>query len=205
MTDSADTAALLNRIREGDSSAVGILMSRHRDLLRQFIEMRIEPMLRKRVDPSDIVQEAQIEMIRRLDDFLQREPMPFQIWLRKTAYQNLLRLQRLHLQTGRRTVRREVNLPESVSRVLIHHIVRNTSQPLDELVQQELTQRVRRSLETLPDLDREVLLLRAYEGLDNRSVATLLELDPRTVSKRYARALLKLRRALLSDGPLDNS
>ena len=69
MSDNADTVQLLERIRQGDRSATEQLMQRHREMLRQYIDLRLEPGLRQRVDPSDIVQEAQIEIIRRLDDW----------------------------------------------------------------------------------------------------------------------------------------
>jgi hypothetical protein len=42
-----------------------------------------DPRLRPRVDPSDVVQEAQLDAFRRLADYLQRRPVPFRLWLRK--------------------------------------------------------------------------------------------------------------------------
>ena len=50
--------------------------------------------LRARVDPSDVVQEAQMEVVRRMDDYLKRRPMPFRLWLCKTAKERLLNLRR---------------------------------------------------------------------------------------------------------------
>lgn len=199
MSDNPDTVQLLERIGQGDRSATELLMQRHRELLRQYIELRLEPGLRQRVDPSDVVQEAQIEIIRRLDDFLVRNPMPFHVWIRKTAWQNLARLRRYHLQTEGRNQLREVRLPDSISLLLIRSFGAGPGQPLDELVRRELTMRVQEAVNELSEIDREILLLRAWEGLDNQSVATVLDLDPGTTSKRYARALLRLRQALVDD------
>jgi DNA-directed RNA polymerase specialized sigma24 family protein len=39
-------------------------------------------------------------------------------------------------------------------------------------------------------------MLRCFEGLDNREVATLLELNPETTKKRFARALVRLQELL---------
>ncbi len=89
VNDSENTEHLLDRIEAGDESALDQLLDRHRDLLRRFIDMRLSPRLRARVDASDVVQEAQIELAKRIQEFLQRRPMPFHVWLRKTAYQNL--------------------------------------------------------------------------------------------------------------------
>src|SRR2546421_12761051 len=113
--DSAETCGLLEQIREGDAGALEALLQRHRPELQSFVEYHLDPRLRARVDPSDVVQEAQIEMVRRMDDFLGRRPMPFHLWVRKTAYERLLNLRRDHRQRARRSVDREVRLPERSS------------------------------------------------------------------------------------------
>lgn len=84
--DSADTLDLLGRLRQGDREALGPLLQRCRPRMQALVEVRLDPALRARVDPSDVVQEAQMEMVSRIDDFLERRPMPFHLWARKTAY-----------------------------------------------------------------------------------------------------------------------
>src|SRR5439155_18936726 len=109
--DSAETARLLNLIEDGDRQALERLLGRYRADLRSFVEMRIDPRMAARVDPSDVVQETQLEVVGRLKDYLRRRPMPFRLWVRKTAYERLIDLQRHHLRTARRSVGREVALP----------------------------------------------------------------------------------------------
>ena len=104
--DSDETAALLERIRGGDESALSRLLAHWRPRLVRFVSLRLGGKLRTRVDPSDIVQEAQLEVVRRIDDFLRRRPMPFHLWLRKTAYERLLNLRRDH-HRERRSLERE--------------------------------------------------------------------------------------------------
>lgn len=79
---------MLQQVAQGDASVREELLALYRPLLREFIRLRIDRGLAQRVDPSDVVQETLIEVSQRLDDFLQRRPMPFATWLRKTAYQN---------------------------------------------------------------------------------------------------------------------
>src|SRR3954467_12424727 len=98
--DSAETRRLLERLQAGDAAAFEQLCERHRPLLLEFLRHRFDPRLRARAAPSDVVQEAQMEAYRRLDDYLARRPMPFHLWLRKTAYERLLMLQRRHLAAG---------------------------------------------------------------------------------------------------------
>jgi hypothetical protein len=80
-----------------------------------MVELRLDPRLRARVDPSDVVQEAHLEAARRLQDDAQPPPMPFRLWLRQLASDRLLMLRRYHLAAARRSVYREIALPERSS------------------------------------------------------------------------------------------
>src|SRR5262249_1262272 len=102
--DTAETQGLLREAGTGNRRACDQLLAGHRRELRQFCERRMDPKLRGRVDPSDVVQETQLEVFRRLPDFLERRPMPFHIWLRKTAYQRLLMARRQHVEAAQRSV-----------------------------------------------------------------------------------------------------
>ena len=95
--DSDETRRLLRQIEAGELAAFDRLFARHRPELRRFIDLRLDSRLRARVDPSDVAQETHLEAYRRLPDYLQRKPMPFRLWLRKTAYERLLMLRRQHL------------------------------------------------------------------------------------------------------------
>jgi RNA polymerase sigma-70 factor (ECF subfamily) len=90
--DSAETTHLLERIEAGDANALGDLLARHESALRSFVAHRLDRRVQSRLDPSDVVQETELEVHRRLKDFLHRRPMPFNVWLRKTAYERLLNL-----------------------------------------------------------------------------------------------------------------
>jgi RNA polymerase sigma-70 factor (ECF subfamily) len=85
--DSRETLFLLDQAAGGDAQACERLLERHRLHLHDFVEAHLDPRLRARLDASDVVQEAQLEAARRLPDFLHRRPMPFRLWLCKTAYE----------------------------------------------------------------------------------------------------------------------
>jgi RNA polymerase sigma-70 factor (ECF subfamily) len=116
--DSEATRELLARLQQGDRQALEPLLAEHREYLRGLIELRLDGRLRVRVDASDVVQEAQMEVARRIDDYLMRRPMPFRLWLRQTVYQNLLRLRRQHVEADCRTVERKLPLPDGSSALL---------------------------------------------------------------------------------------
>jgi RNA polymerase sigma-70 factor (ECF subfamily) len=198
--DSAETQRLLQLIRAGDRRGFEKLFARHRPYLRQVVDLRLDPKLRSRVDPSDVVQETHLEAFRRLPDYLVRRPMPFRLWLRKTAYERLLMIQRHHLQAGRRAVGREVPLPDRSSVQLFRQLLAPGSTPGMEMAKAELARRVRQAVARLAEIDREVLLMRNLEGLSNHEVAQVLEIEPSAASQRYGRALLRLRKLLLAGG-----
>ncbi len=52
--------------------------------------------------------------------------------------------------------------------------------------------------------DQEILLLRNFEGLSNQAASVVLEIEPDAASKRYGRALLRLRSVLLRDLPAED-
>jgi RNA polymerase sigma-70 factor (ECF subfamily) len=187
---------LLERVRAGDSEALDELIARHRSVLRRFVEMRLDTRLQSRLDPSDVVQEAQLEVARRIRDFLDRQPMSFRLWLHRTAYENLLRMRRTH-QADCRTVDREVALPDASSILLARRVIDARNWPGQRLVDEEIKRRVCEALAELDEIDREILQLRAFEGLENDEVAQVLGLASGTASKRYGRALLRLRRVLI--------
>jgi RNA polymerase sigma-70 factor (ECF subfamily) len=198
--DSAETQRLLERVGAGEREAVDRLLDRHRAYLRRLVESRLDARVRARVDPSDVVQEAQLEASRRLDGFVKQPPMPFRLWLRQIAYDRLLMLHRHHVAAARRAVGRDLPLPDRSSVQLAQQLLARGSTPSQELVKREFVVRVRQAVNQLPDGDREVLVLRNLEGLSNREAAQVLGLDPAAASRRYGRAVIRLRALLLQSG-----
>jgi RNA polymerase sigma-70 factor (ECF subfamily) len=198
-SDSEQTQRLLRKACDGDQRALSRLLERHRPYLRQMVELRLDPRIRARVDPSDVVQEAQLEAVRRLQDDPQPPPLPFRLWLRQLASDRLLMLRRYHVGAARRSVQREVALPERSSLQLFEQLVASGPTPSHHLNQREQSRRVRDAVARLPEKDREVLLMRTFEGLSFAEVAYVLRLDAAAVRKRYGRALLRLHKFLTND------
>src|SRR5215472_5279222 len=92
MTDSAgdDTNLLLRRAMAGDESALAALFDGYRERLRRMIRLRMDRRLSGRVDSSDVLQEAYLDVRKRLAEYA-RDPaaMPFHLWLRLVAGQRL--------------------------------------------------------------------------------------------------------------------
>ena len=171
-TGQPDTEELLDRAGRGDAAARQLLLERHRDRLRRMVAVRLDRRLAARVDPSDIVQEALAEAAARLADYLRDRPLPFYPWLRQIAWDRLVEAHRRHLRAGRRSVAREVPgtcpLPdESVGR-LADRLVASGTSPSRRLIRAELRDRLQAALDRLPPRDREVLVMRHLEQMDDR-------------------------------------
>jgi RNA polymerase sigma-70 factor (ECF subfamily) len=200
--DSTQTRELLGRIKAGDAPAFEALFARHRSALLAFIDTRLDDRIRARVDPSDVVQETQLDAFRRLQDYLDREPMPFRLWLRKTAYERLLKVQRHHA-AAQRSVERESALPDRSSLLLTRSLLDRGSSPSKQMSRREIARHVRESLNELGETDREILLMRNVEELPYEEIACLLDLSPAAARKRYGRALLRLQKILSDAGLLE--
>jgi RNA polymerase sigma-70 factor, ECF subfamily len=198
-SDSTETQRLLGEAQAGEAGAVDQLLGRHRSYLRQLVGIRLDQQLRARVDPSDVVQEAHMEAARRLEAYLQQPELPFRLWLRQIAFDRLLMLRRRHIGAARRAVGRDVALPDRSSIDLARQLLAPGPSPSEQLARRELARRVRQALSRLADSDREILLMRNFEGLSNQEVARVLAIAPAAASQRYGRALLRLRKLLMED------
>jgi RNA polymerase sigma-70 factor, ECF subfamily len=192
-----DTEQLVAQASAGDLAAREQLLVRHRARLRQMIASRLDRRLAARVDPSDVVQEALAEAAGKLSDYLRFRPLPFYPWLRQLAWQRLVDLHRRHVRAKSRSVTREegqaLPLADESAVQLADRLLAREMGPMSLLLQAELHCRVRRVLETLPDHDREVLVLRHLEQLSTKEMAAVLEISESAVKMRHVRALERFR------------
>lgn len=198
--DSAETTQLLARAAEGDGRATDLLFARYLPRIKSSIRRRLRPQVKPRFDASDIVQEAHHTARCQLADYLERRPMPFGLWLFKTAYRRLVEYQRIHIRAARRSVDRELPLPDESSMQLAQLLIETSGSPADVAVRQERGRVVRHCLAQLAENDREILLLRIFDGLKNAEVAVLLELPSETTKKRFMRALTRMKQLLRAAG-----
>lgn len=193
-TDSDQTSVLLERVAGGNSSALERLLRLHRPYLKRVVQMRMEPALAARVDASDIVQETQAVIAKRIGDFIKRQPTSFRIWIRRKALEQLVDQRRRHVGAKKRSVLREQNMADVSSIAIARKLLSNT--PSKILRKIELQEQVRGLIEQLSEKYREVLSLRHVEGLSNNEVADILDIDPNTARQRYGRALRRLHQLL---------
>jgi RNA polymerase sigma-70 factor, ECF subfamily len=202
MSDS-EAERLVERATRGDNQAWNRLLDVHRPRLRRMVGLRLDRRLQGRVDPSDVIQEACIDAARRLAEYSHNPSMPFYLWLRFLVGQRLLEQHRRHLGAKARDAGREISLyrgafPEATTADLAAQFLGKLSTPSQAAVKIEQKIRLQEALNSLEQVDREILAMRHFEHLSNKEAADVLGLDPSTAYKRYTRALVRLKDVLVA-------
>lgn len=190
--------ALVTSARGGDRVALGELFGQWRPRFERLIALRLDPHLRGRLDPGDVLQEAWLDVERRFEAWVAAPDMPLFLWVRFLTVQKLVELHRRH-GAQQRDARREVPIhagPSASTASLAERLAGSFSSPSQGFARDELLAKVNTALASLDDIDREVLVLRHFEELPNNEVATVLGLTPQAASNRYVRALRRLREVL---------
>lgn len=203
----ADNDDCLARAAQGDQDARAQLLQQHRDQLKRMVSLRLDRRVLKRLDPSDIIQEALIQANQKLDEYLRERPIPFYPWLRQLAWDQLVTAYRRHVYALRRSADREEFVPdlsdESVAE-LATFLCDLSEEPLRKILRVEAQGRLRDALSQLAEHDREILVLRYLEQLSTADTAAVLNLGLSAVKMRHLRAIERLRE-LLGNQPLDPS
>jgi RNA polymerase sigma-70 factor (ECF subfamily) len=208
--NSSDTVGLLERARAGDQAALSEIFARHRDRLRCMVEMRLDRRLQARLDASDVVQDAYLEVASRLHEYLRNPMLPLFLWLRLVVGERLITLHRQHLGTQMRDANREVSLyrdalPTASSAALAAQLLGKHTSPTEAVVRAERVLRLQEALNTLDPIDREILSLRHFEQLSRAETAQVLGIEEGAAAKRHIRALKRLKRILAGmPGGLEN-
>jgi RNA polymerase sigma-70 factor (ECF subfamily) len=199
-TPEPDTDQLLAQASRGDQFARQQLLGRHRARLRRMVAVRLDRRLSARIDPSDVVQEALMDADGKLSDYLRKRPLPFYPWLRRLAWERLVKLHKRHMKSRKRSVSREepqpLSLPDQSAYELAQHLAGSGTSPSQGLLRAELRLRVKTALAQLPEIDREILVMRYLEQLSSREIAAVLEIGEGAVRMRHRRALERLSRLL---------
>ena len=199
------TDALLASAAAGDRTAWGALLARHQGRLLRMVAFRMDPRLRGRVDAADVVQEAFAEASEHRTAYFLAPAAPLFLWLRGVVSNKLLEVHRHHLGARMRDARREMPLdarrsPGETSAALCDHLTAGLTRPSVAAARGEVRTRLAEALAAMDATDREVLALRHFEQLTSAEAAQVLGIQERAASKRYLRALQRLRE-ILSEMP----
>lgn len=202
MTETGTTSEqLLRRAKSGDAAALGELFAHYRDRLRKMVRLRLDRRVAGRLDPSDVLQEAYLDVARRFPGYVAAPGVPFYVWLRELTGQRLIDLHRQHLGAKMRDAAQEVSLhrgamPQASSASLAQHLLAGLTSPTQAAIRAEMQLKLQDALNSMDPIDREVVVLRHFEELSNIETAAVLAIEPSAASKRYLRAVRRLKAIL---------
>jgi RNA polymerase sigma-70 factor (ECF subfamily) len=190
---------LIRLARSGNGRALGDLFEAYGNYLSLLARLKIDPALRGKVDPSDVVQETFLEAHRDFPHFRGTTEAELLSWLRRILASNLSNQVRRYRGTRARDVRLEREMAGSLERsslALQRILIAPLSSPSQQAVRREQAVILANALEGLPADYRDVIVLRHLEGLSFAEVATRMGKTQDSVKNLWARALSRLRHSL---------
>lgn len=196
-----EVTELVRRAGQGDTQAWETLFAGHQGRLLRVVSLRLDPRLRRRVDPADVIQETYLEAFQRLEEYRRRPEMPFFVWLRLLAVQKLIQTHRRHLGAQARNAARDISLnsgasPAASSTWLAEQLLGHGTTASQATIRAELQLHLQSALESLDPIDREIIALRHFEQLSNKEAAEVLGIKRSAASNRYMRGIARLKRLL---------
>src|SRR5438046_3122206 len=183
-TDQPGVERLLSYARGGDEQQLGRLLTLYRNYLTILATTQLDARLRRRVSPSDLVQEAMLGAYRDFPKFRGNSERELLAWLRQILINCLHHAYDAHVQASRRDIRREVSL-DDMNRALDRSVVRLAHVLADQGPSPSAPARDRERAVAIADQlakrrpdDRDVIVLRNLQGLSFEEVAERMGRKP---------------------------
>ena len=196
--DCHSVSSMLRHARDGDAEVLGDLLQLYRNYLGVLAASQVQGRLRRRLNPSDIVQETMLAAHRDFAGFRGRREAELLAWLRQILINSVRRAVDTHVKAQKRDLRREVAL-DAPARAngqdprLINLLVDRCSTPSEECRRRETSQALQRQLEKLSPDAREVIILRNLQGLPFDEIARRMNRKSGSVRMLWLRAIEKFK------------
>ena len=186
--DSESSVELLERVRAWDQRALETLLRRYVPALRRWASGRLPPWARDLAETDDLVQDAVLKSVKRLDTFVHQHEGALQAYLRAAVMNRI-----------RDECRRKRRTPA------IDPVDDNTPSngfsPLDLAIGVEAVDRYEAALATLRPGDREAVIARIEMGYSYAEVAVMLGKPTAEAARQtVARALVRLAEEMRANG-----
>jgi RNA polymerase sigma-70 factor (ECF subfamily) len=199
MSMQQEPQAWLEDLRAGDMQALAQLFEYYRPRLERMLWSRMGQEVASRFDAADVLQEAYLDATQQISGYLRDARVDVYIWLRSLTWQRLFKFREQHVEAQRRSVRREAGPPATSSFITLVQLLAAGTSPSQAAVRGEVRAQLEAGLATLPEADREILVLRHYEDLTNHEAAQVLNISDSAATMRYGRALFRLKTQMLNE------
>ena len=171
---------------------------RFRSYLALLARMQLDDRLRRKMDPSDIVQQTLLQAHRALEDFRGRTEGEMAAWLRQILARNLAHAVR-DFGRDKRNINRERELQAAVHASSVRleaWLASEQSSPSQKAQRNERVLKLCDVLAQLPESQREAVELHYWQGCTLAEIAERMERTPAAVAGLLKRGLRKLRELL---------
>jgi RNA polymerase sigma-70 factor (ECF subfamily) len=182
--------------RNGSRDALEQLLAMCRPYLLLAANEDLDPTLRARLGPSDVVQETLLEALRDFPAIHGDSEDELLAWLRKVLRHNLANERRRHIETELRSTHREMPLAEVPVQELQESLADSTDTPSTLAQTRERDETLDRALRQLPEPYRQALLWHTTEGWTFAEIGAQLGMSSDAARKLWGRAAEELARLL---------
>lgn len=184
------------------ASLLAAAFAENRARLLALAERHLKPILLKRLSPEDVLSASYEACAKRFAYFTAHEDVPVYFKLRTILFQTLADLERKNLGADARDAYREVEVadaPDETGTAGLNwgQFAADVTSPVSRVDRDERHEILRAALDTLAPADRQILILRHFDGLGNGDCAEILGIEPKAASIRHVRALERLQRKLM--------
>lgn len=190
MDENEDLDRLLVEARKGNQQALGDLLQRLRDWVRQCAWSRLGQRLGARVDASDIAQDVSLRVWRCFDQFQGGSVPEFLGWVEEIIQNAITDCRRRH-GADKRDADAEV-----AGGALFPALAADATTPSQGAIRNEQQARLSEALQRLPQMQQRVFRLRLYEGLPFEEVARRVGVTVGNARVLMLRATEKLKNEL---------
>jgi RNA polymerase sigma-70 factor (ECF subfamily) len=188
------TSIHVRRAIEGDLESLTWIIERFSPVLLSQARFRLGPALRRFCDPEDLVADVWGVALRRLGDLRLAADSSTGTLIRYLGTVLLRRVRDIaHLAVVRRS---SPAAPGDAQRESVSQIDAATTSVVSRAIRGERAELILSAIDALDPLDRQVIVLRGFEGASLDEAAAIMEATPGAVSTRYHRALKRLREKL---------
>ncbi|MCS7167992.1 MAG: sigma-70 family RNA polymerase sigma factor [Gemmatales bacterium] len=194
---------LLCRAQTGAESARNALFARCRSLLLGVARAFAHRLPEARLDASDLVQQTLLDAYRAFRHFRGTSPKELLAWLRQILENRITDAARRWVLARKRSPKREIPLVSaSDSGQLGWDPACEITPSADKVANWERDDLLQRALAQLPELYRQVIVWRHFEGVPFAEIAQRLSRSRPAAQMLWVRAIKRLR-TLLQGSPLD--
>ena len=152
-----------------EQNSIAPALMEHQARLLSLARRNLNPVLARRISPEDVVQETFSAACRKVDFMRNCPEIPVYCKLRKLLFQTITDLERKHLQSRKRDAYREQEIAGEEGSATPgadwNMFADTVTGPLTQIARQDRYELLRKTMDALPDHDREILELRHFDGM----------------------------------------